>query len=147
MVTTVARLPAWLRRDRRVPVVTSANTITITLTLDLEPFQRAMREASRAMAKLAKTFQVRQAELAPALLRLQQIALEYQRDQERQRAQRREVMVSGLEARYYVRAGLLGNALEVCRDIRRDQPRLGLTDQEAIRLQVAACSGEAGAWA
>jgi len=138
------RAPTWLRLKRK-PVQPDPGVVTFTISLDLSGFQRAMADAARSMAKLQEAVSIRRAELAPAFIRLAHLAVEAQRQEAQRRVDAREVLVSGLEARYYVRAGILGDSLGVCRDIRQAQTQMALTGPEVIRLQVAAMAGEAGA--
>lgn len=111
--------------------------LTVTIGLDSTGFQEAMAQLQRSVNLMTRRYQETQRRLAPAWRSLARLADEW--------TKRHEVMVSGLEARYYAQGSLLG-PLEVCRAIRRSQWQMDLTDAEVIRLQVAACSGAARAW-
>lgn len=100
---------------------TVGQTLELTIQVNAHAFLRSIRKAGRQLREF-------QAVMAPHW-----------------RAQH-EVMVSGLEARYYTRGAFTEDAVEVCRDIRLNAWAMDLTRAETIRLQVAAIAGAARAW-
>lgn len=136
------RLAASLER-RRYPV----RTVTVDLAVDLSGFQAAMAQLQESNRRMVLQAQRAMAQMGPAMEAAARLAVAYSQKLAQARDQRREVMLSGLEARYYVQGSFTPDAVDVCRSIRRAQFQMDLTDGEVIRLQVAAMAGAAGAWA
>lgn len=144
----MAKLPAWLTLRRR-PVQPDPNVVTFTVHLNLAPFLEAMRQFGQTAEAFGKRWYQLTQDLKPVLAKAAQAMAEERREELAQwkarEAWRREVWLSREEVTWYAR-GRSEGSLGACRDIRRSQARLALTDAEVIRLQVAACSGEARAW-
>ena len=79
------RPPAWFVLDHRPPhCMPKPRTTTITLTIDVEPFRRAMKRAAEAVANVAHTIDAN-----PALKAVLMQVTEERERQDRRRAARR----------------------------------------------------------
>ena len=113
------------------------DTVTVDLTIDTSGWDRAVRDLTASLKRAGATAVKAAERLGWALERW---ASQYDR-------QRREVTISGLEARWYVRGGLEYRTEEELTEavLRtwRDRFLLDLTQAEARRLMVAAMVGYA----